>query len=79
MLVDNRLAPKVFHGHLGTQATAIWVRKPRPFGYGILYIKPLVLPVVAPPQSCESVENRKKKERPNGRSASFRSRSAGGR
>jgi hypothetical protein len=57
MLVDNRLAPKVFHGHLGTQATAIWVRKPRPFGYGILYIKPLVLPVVAQLQSCESVEN----------------------
>jgi hypothetical protein len=48
---------KIFHGHFGTEATATLVRKLRPLWYGILYVNPLALPVVAPAQNCASVES----------------------
>jgi hypothetical protein len=70
-LVDKRLAAKVFHGHFGGESTAILVGKPRPLWWGILYIKPLCFPVVAPPQSCESVENRKRSALTGGQRASL--------
>ena len=46
--MDKRLAVKVFHGHLGGETTAIWVGNP--------IFNPLALPIVAPAQSCASVE-----------------------